>query len=425
MPKISIRMKVIQRQHYLNQLISGQGNGLIKVITGIRRCGKSFLLFNIFYDYLLSQGVREDHIIKIALDDLLNEDYRNPRKLLSYIKNYIKDTSVYYILLDEVQMIDSFVGVLNSLLHISNADVYVTGSNSKFLSTDIATEFRGRGDEIRIYPLSFAEYLSAYDGEKFDAWRDYCMYGGLPLILNIDSVQKKSVYLRNLYNTVYKKDLIERHNIKKEDEFDSLAKIMASSIGALCNPNKLSNTFTSVGHVELRAETISSYLSYMQDAFLLEKTQRFDIKGKKYIGTLSKYYFTDTGLRNALLDFRQQEESHLMENIIYNELRIRGFLVDVGQVELRSYSKTNGTIRKQFEVDFVANLGSKRYYIQSALSIPDSDKMAQESASLINISDSFKKVIVVKDNIVPWHNDNGILILNLFDFLLRPDSLDY
>lgn len=418
-------MKIIERQHYLDQLISGRGNGLIKVITGIRRCGKSFLLFNIFYDYLLSQGISEEHIIKIALDDLLYEDYRNPRKLLSYISSCIKDTSVYYILLDEIQMADSFVDVLNSLLHISNADVYVTGSNSKFLSTDIATEFRGRGDEIRIYPLSFAEYLSAYDGEKSDAWRDYCIYGGLPLVLNIDSDHKKNSYLRNLYNTVYKKDLIERNGIKKEAEFDSLAKIMASSIGAPCNPNKLSNTFTSVGHVKLQAETIGSYLSYMQDAFLLEKAQRFDIKGKKYIGTLSKYYFTDTGIRNALLDFRQQEESHLMENIIYNELRIRGFLVDVGQVELRSYSKTRGTVRKQLEVDFVANLGSKRYYIQSALSLPDSDKMAQESASLINISDSFKKVIIVKDNIAPWHNEDGILIIGLFDFLLKPDSLDF
>lgn len=418
-------MKIIERKHYLNQLISGRGNGLIKVITGIRRCGKSFLLFNIFYDYLVSQGVSEDHIIKIALDDLLYEEYRNPRKLLSYIRNRIKNNSVYYILLDEIQMTDGFVGVLNSLLHISNADVYVTGSNSKFLSTDIATEFRGRGDEIRIYPLSFAEYFSVYDGEKSDAWRDYCMYGGLPLILNIDSEQKKSNYLRNLYNTVYKKDLIERNGIKKETEFDTLAKIMASSIGAPCNPNKLSNTFTSVGRVTLGTETIASYLSYLQDAFVLEKAQRFDIKGKKYIGTLSKYYFTDPGLRNALLDFRQQEESHIMENIIYNELRIRGFLVDIGLVELRSYSKANGTIRKQLEVDFVANLGSKRYYIQSALSIPDNDKMAQESASLIHISDNFKKIIIVKDNIAPWHNENGILIISLFDFLLKPNSLDF
>lgn len=425
MPKISIGMKVIERKNYLRQLIAGQGNGLIKVVTGIRRCGKSFLLFNIFYDYLLSQGVREDHVIKIALDDFLYEEYHNPRKLLSHIRSCIKDTSVYYILLDEVQMADNFVGVLNSLLHIDNADVYVTGSNSKFLSTDIATEFRGRGDEIRIYPLSFSEYFSVYDGDKSDAWRDFCIYGGLPLILNIDSEQKKGNYLRNLYNTVYKKDIIERNGIKKENEFDTLAKFMASAIGSPCNPHKLSNTFASAGHVKLGAETIASYLAGMQDAFLLEKSQRFDIKGKKYIGTLSKYYFTDIGLRNALLDFRQQEESHLMENIIYNELRIRCFLVDVGQVELRSYSKVGGTVRKQLEVDFVANLGSKRYYIQSALSIPDVDKMAQEAASLVNISDSFKKVIIVKDNIAPWHNEDGILILSLFDFLLKPDSLEF
>ena len=418
-------MQTIKRENYLNQLISGQNNGLIKVITGIRRCGKSFLLFNLFHDFLLSQGVDESHIIEIALDDLLNEAYRNPRQLLSYIKKRMTDQSIYYILLDEVQMLDDFVGTLNSLLHIRNADIYVTGSNSKFLSTDIATEFRGRGDEIRIHPLSFAEFFSAYGGDKYDAWRDYYTYGGLPLVLNLDSASKKVNYLRNLYHTVYKKDLLERNNIKKIDEFDKVTRIMASTIGAPCNPNKLSHTFKSVENVDLKPETITTYLSHLQDAFVLEKALRFDIKGKKYIGTLPKYYFTDTGLRNALLDFRQLEETHLMENIIYNELRIRGFLVDVGQVELRSYSKAKGTVRKQLEVDFVANLGSKRYYIQSALSMPDKDKMMQESASLDNIADSFKKVIIVKDNIVPWHNEKGFLILSLFDFLLKEDSLEY
>lgn len=418
-------MQTIKRDTYLNQLISGQGNGLIKVITGIRRCGKSFLLFNLFHTYLLSQGVSEDHIISVALDDLLNETFRDPHKLLSYIRSRITDNTRYYILLDEVQMLDDFVGALNSLLYIKNVDVYVTGSNSKFLSTDIATEFRGRGDEIHIYPLAFAEYFSVYNGDKYDAWREYCMYGGFPLIVNLDSDQKKANYLRNLYQTVYKKDLIERNRIKKVDEFDKLVKIMASSIGAPCNPNKLSNTFKSVENVVLKPETINSYLSCLQDAFLLEKALRFDIKGKKYIGTLSKYYFTDIGLRNALLDFRQQEETHLMENVIYNELRIRGFLVDVGHVEVRTYNKAQGTVRKHLEVDFVANLGSRRYYIQSALSIPDSEKMAQESASLNNISDSFKKVLIVKDNILPWHNEKGFLILGLFDFLLKEESLEY
>lgn len=418
-------MKIISRQTYLDQLIAGRHNGLIKIITGIRRCGKSYLLFKLFHEYLLSQGVAEDHIIGIALDDLLNEDYRNPRTLLTYIRGRMTDNDLYYILLDEVQMMDNFVGALNSLLHVQNADVYVTGSNSKFLSTDIATEFRGRGDEIHIYPLSFAEFLSAYEGDRLDAWSEYCTYGGLPLVLSLDTVQKKVSYLRNLYNTVYLKDIVERNGIKKVSEFDKLVKIMASSIGSPCNPHKLSNTFKSVENTDLNAETIGFYLSYLQEAFLLEKSLRFDIKGKKYIGTLPKYYFTDPGLRNALLDFRQQEETHLMENIIYNELRVKGFMVDVGLVEIRSRNTDGGSIRKQLEVDFVANLGSKRYYIQSALAIPDTDKMAQESASLHHIPDSFKKVIIVKDNITPWHNENGILILGLFDFLLKPDSLDY
>lgn len=418
-------MLIIERNTYLQQLISGRDNGLIKVVTGIRRCGKSFLLFKLFYDYLLSQGVSDSHIIRIALDDLLYEEYRNPRHLLAYIKEQITDLSTYYILLDEVQMMDNFVGALNSLMHIDNVDIYVTGSNSKFLSSDIATEFRGRGDEIRIYPLSFFEYFSVYEGSMHDAWSKYCLYGGLPLVIGLDTEQKKASYLHNLYSTVYRKDLEERNNIKKIDEFDKLVKIMASSIGAPCNPNKLSNTFKSVENSDLTPETIGCYLSYLQDAFLLEKALRYDIKGKKYIGALSKYYFTDIGLRNSVLDFRQQEESHIMENVIYNELRIRGYNVDVGFVEKRSRNNVGGTIRKQLEVDFVANLGSKRYYIQSALSIPDADKMEQESASLRNISDNFKKIIIVKDNASPWYNTNGILILGLFDFLLKPHSLEY
>lgn len=417
-------MHIIERNTYLTQLISGRNNGLIKIVTGIRRCGKSFLLFNLFYDYLLSQDVPDNHIIKIALDDLQYEEYKNPHKLLAYIREQITDQSIYYILLDEVQMMDNFVGALNSLMHIGNADIYVTGSNSRFLSSDIATEFRGRGDEIHIYPLSFSEYFSVYEGDKRDAWSEYCLYGGLPLVIGLDSQQKKANYLRNLYNTVYRKDLEERNNIKKVDKFDKLVKIMASSIGAPCNPYKLSNTFKSVENTDLKPETIGNYLSHLQDAFLLEKALRYDIKGKKYIGTLSKYYFTDIGLRNAVLDFRQQEESHIMENVIYNELRIRGFSVDVGQVEKRS-NNGGSTVRKQLEVDFVANLGSRRYYIQSALSIPDTEKMNQESASLKNISDNFKKIIIVKENTSPWYNTNGILILGLFDFLLKADSLEY
>lgn len=417
-------MQEVKRNNYLNQLISSRQNGLIKIITGIRRCGKSYLLFKLFHEYLTSQNVDENHIIEIALDDLMNEEYRNPHKLLLYIKERMTDKSLYYILLDEVQMMDDFVGVLNSLLHVENADVYVTGSNSKFLSTDIATEFRGRGDEIHVYPFSFAEFFSVCKGEKQDAWKNYFTYGGLPLVSSLETEQKKITYLRNLYHTVYIKDIVERNNIKKVPEFNKLVKIMASSIGSPCNPNKLSRTFKSVENTELNSETIGFYLSYLQEAFLIEKSLRFDIKGKKYIGTLSKFYFTDPGLRNVIIDFRQQEETHLMENILYNELRMRGFLVDVGLVEIRTTNKLNGTIRKQYEVDFVVNFGSKRYYVQSALSIPDSEKMSQESAALNHIPDSFKKVIITKDNISPWHDEKGILILGLFDFLLNPDSLD-
>jgi len=414
----------IKRDIYLNQLISGMGNGLIKIVTGIRRCGKSYLLFKLFRNHLLASGIDKKHIIEMALDDLLNEEFTDPHKLLYHIRQQIKDDGTYYVLLDEIQMVDNFVRVLNSLLHIDSVDVYVTGSNSRFLSSDIATEFRGRGDEIRLHPLSFAEFLSAYDGDKSDAWRDYSTYGGLPQVLSLDSATKKASYLRNLYETVYMKDIVERNKIKKTAEFDKIVKIMASSIGSPCNPNKLSNTFRSVEGVSLHAETIGFYLSYLQDAFLISKALRFDIKGRKYIGTLPKYYFSDIGLRNAIIDFRQQEETHIMENIVYNELCIRGFLVDVGLVETRSYSKQAGTERKQLEVDFVANLGSNRYYVQSALAIPDAEKMAQETNSLRHIPDSFKKVIVVKDNIAPWHNNDGILIISLFDFLLNFSSID-
>lgn len=417
-------MKEIKRNSYLKQLISGKQNGLIKIVTGIRRCGKSYLLFKIFRNHLLEQGVTPDHIISLALDDILNEEYCDPKKLVLYIKENIKDSQIHYVLLDEVQMVDNFVGALNSLLHIDNVDVYVTGSNSKFLSSDIATEFRGRGDEIRIYPLSFSEFLSEYNGDKNDAWRDYITYGGLPLILSLESSQQKSNYLHNLYQTVYLKDLIDRNGIKKAVEFDALTKVMASSIGSPCNPNKLSNTFKSVSNTDLSSITIDNYLGFLQDAFLLEKASRYDIKGKKYIGTLSKYYFVDMGLRNCLLGFRQIEETHLMENVIYNELRSRGYLVDVGVVETRTRTENQGMLRKQLEIDFVVNNGSKRYYIQSALSLPNEEKIDQEMASLKNVSDSFQKIIIVKDNIVPHHNKSGILFINLYDFLLNREILE-
>ena len=422
--KFKVTMKEIKRNSYLKQLISGKQNGLIKIVTGIRRCGKSYLLFKIFRNHLLEQGVTPDHIISLALDDILNEEYCDPKKLVLYIKENIKDSQIHYVLLDEVQMVDNFVGALNSLLHIDNVDVYVTGSNSKFLSSDIATEFRGRGDEIRIYPLSFSEFLSEYNGDKNDAWRDYITYGGLPLILSLESSQQKSNYLHNLYQTVYLKDLIDRNGIKKAVEFDALTKVMASSIGSPCNPNKLSNTFKSVSNTDLSSITIDNYLGFLQDAFLLEKASRYDIKGKKYIGTLSKYYFVDMGLRNCLLGFRQIEETHLMENVIYNELRSRGYLVDVGVVETRTRTENQGMLRKQLEIDFVVNNGSKRYYIQSALSLPNEEKIEQEMASLTNVSDSFQKIIIVKDNIVPHHNESGILFINLYDFLLNREILE-
>ena len=422
--KFKVTMKEIKRNSYLKQLISGKQNGLIKIVTGIRRCGKSYLLFKIFRNHLLEQGVTPDHIISLALDDILNEEYCDPKKLVLYIKENIKDSQIHYVLLDEVQMVDNFVGALNSLLHIDNVDVYVTGSNSKFLSSDIATEFRGRGDEIRIYPLSFSEFLSEYNGDKNDAWRDYITYGGLPLILSLESSQQKSNYLHNLYQTVYLKDLIDRNGIKKTVEFDALTKVMASSIGSPCNPNKLSNTFKSVSNTDLSSITIDNYLGFLQDAFLLEKASRYDIKGKKYIGTLSKYYFVDMGLRNCLLGFRQIEETHLMENVIYNELRSRGYLVDVGVVETRTRTENQGMLRKQLEIDFVVNNGSKRYYIQSALSLPNEEKIEQEMASLKNVSDSFQKIIIVKDNIVPHHNESGILFINRYDFLLNREILE-
>lgn len=415
----------IARNLYLNQLIAGQENGLIKIVTGIRRCGKSYLLFKLFHDYLVSKGIKEDHIIKVALDDLMNEELREPHTLLKYIRSRIQDDKPYYILLDEVQLVPRFHEVLNSLLHVQNADVYVTGSNSKFLSKDVVTEFRGRGDEIHLYPLSFSEFMQGYPEDKHNGWREYYTFGGLPLVLSLETGQKKSEYLKNLYESVYFVDIVERNKIRNKSEFDELARIIASSIGSPCNPTKLSNTFKSVKNVTLSSGSVARYLSYMEYAFLIEKSLRYNIKGKKYINTLSKYYFSDLGIRNALLGFRQQEESHIMENIIYNELRTRGFHVDVGMVEERTTDKNNRTIRKQYEVDFVANQGNKRYYIQSAFAMPNEAKIRQETASLTRIDDSFKKIIIVKDNIMPKRDEKGIVTIGIMDFLLYPDSLDY
>lgn len=408
----------IQRNFYLQQLIDGRRNGLIKIITGIRRCGKSYLLFTLFYQYLKANGIAEDHIIKIALDDIESADLREPLALYRYIKGQMKDAGLYYILLDEVQLVARFEEVLNSLLRIDNADVYVTGSNSRFLSSDIITEFRGRGDEIHLYPLSLSEYCDGTGQRPIDAWKDYYTYGGLPHVLSLETEKKKIDYLANLFESVYLIDILERHRIKNKSEFEELLRIVASGIGAPTNTTKLSNTFKSVKKVNISYNTIDKYLGYMQEAFILEKATRYDIKGKKYIGSLSKYYFTDMGIRNVLLGLRQQEESHIMENVIYNELRRRGCKVDVGMVEQRSIDTSGNWQRKQLEVDFVVNEGCLRYYIQSALALPDEDKRKQEMASLLRINDSFKKIIIVKDDIKPWTDENGILTIGLIDFLM-------
>lgn len=396
---------------------------MIKIITGIRRCGKSFLLFDIFHEYLISTGVDEDHIIEVALDDRTNAELRDPDKILYYIKSRIKDNGQYFVLLDEVQMIDDFPGVMNSILHMRNVDAYVTGSNSRFLSKDVVTEFRGRGQDIHMYPLSFSEYYSATGGDLSRCWRNYCTYGGLPQILMLPDAKAKRDYLTHLADTVYIADVVERHKVRNKPELDELLQILASSIGSPCNPLKLANTFKSLKKVIISNKTISKYLGYLCDAFLIEKALRYNIKGKKYINTLAKYYFTDMGIRNALLDFRQLEQSHLMENIIYNELLYRGYSVDVGVVEAVRKDENGKSIRKQFEVDFVANDSDSRYYIQSAYTIPDEEKMIQETNSFRNIDDSFKRVLIVKDDMTPYHNDNGILVIGLYDFLLDQELM--
>ena len=412
-------MREIKREKYLNKIIDKKENGLIKVVTGIRRCGKSFLLDPLYKEYLLNTGVNENHIIKLDLDERKNSVFLDPDKLDEYVRSLIVDEDMYFLILDEVQKVEDFESVLNGFLHIRNLDVYVTGSNSKFLSSDIITEFRGRGDEIRIYPLSFSEFNSAFDGTEEEAWEQYVTYGGLPRILSFKSEIEKSNYLKQLFEKTYLSDIVERNNIQKVDVLDSVVNILASSIGSLTNPNKLSNTFESNGIKDVSVNTLTAYIKYLQDSFLIEKSERYDVKGKKYIQTPYKFYFTDIGLRNCRLNFRQQEETHMMENIIYNELLYRGYNVDVGVVEIRK-----GDNKKQVEVDFVCNQFNKRYYIQSVLSLPTREKTLQEERPLMNIPDNFKKIIVVKDNKKSWITEEGILVLGLKEFLLNQNSLD-
>lgn len=414
----------IKRDKYLNDLINRMHNGMIKVVTGIRRCGKSYLLFNIFKNYLLEQGVPASHIIMIELDQRKNKKYRDPDVILDYIESLIEEDGQYYIMLDEVQMLQEFEEVLNSLLHIRNADVYVTGSNSKFLSKDVITEFRGRGDEIHIYPLTFKEFMEAYDGDMYHGWAEYVVYGGLPLTVTMKTEEQKISYLTNLFKETYLRDIIERYHIEKIQELEDLINILASSIGSLTNPPKLEATFKSVIQSTISLNTIRQYIEYLEAAFIINKANRYNVKGRKYIGTPLKYYFEDVGLRNARLGFRQVEETHLMENVIYNELRSRGYSVDVGMVEKRGVNKDGKEYRSQLEIDFVANLGSKRYYIQSAFSMPTEEKRIQEKASLVNINDSFKKIIIVKDIVNVTRDEAGITTMSIYDFLLKENSLE-
>lgn len=414
----------IKRDKYLSDLINRMHNGMIKVVTGIRRCGKSYLLFNIFKKYLLEQGVPVSHIITIELDQRKNKKYRDPDAILDYIESLMEDDEQYYIMLDEVQMLQEFEEVLNSLLHIRNADIYVTGSNSKFLSKDVITEFRGRGDEIHIYPLTFKEFMEAYDGDIYRGWAEYVVYGGLPLTVTMKTEEQKINYLTNLFKETYLKDIIERHHIEKTQELEDLVNILASAISSLTNPPKIEATFKSAIQSTISLNTIRQYIEYLEDAFIINKANRYNVKGRKYIGTPLKYYFEDVGLRNARLGFRQIEETHLMENIIYNELRSRGYSVDVGVVEKRGTDESGKEYKNQLEIDFVANFGSKRYYIQSAFSMPTEEKRIQEKTSLVNVKDSFKKIIVVKDVMNVARDEDGITTMSIYDFLLKENSLE-
>lgn len=429
-------MKLVKRDLYLNKLIDKMDNGLIKIITGIRRCGKSYLLFRIFRNYLIESGVKESNIISLALDDDRYREYRNPDKLSEFLySKIINPQEMYYVLLDEVQFAISekelkskeqirLYGILNGLLRLENVDIYVTGSNSKFLSSDIMTEFRGRGDEVRVYPFSFSEFYSSFlNKDKYEAWNEYSSYGGLPMLLTKKSDSEKIGYLKDLLQKTYIQDVVERNHLKGNVVIDTLVDILASSVGSLTNPSKLARTFVS-NNIKTTDVTLSTYIDFLSDAFLINKAQRYDIKGKSYINSPFKFYFTDIGLRNCRLNFRQQEQTHIMENIIYNELLIRGYNVDVGIIEHTIRNKQNKKQLIQLEVDFVCNNGNNRYYVQSAFSIPSEEKMVQETASLDKIDDSFKKIIVTQDYGKPWKNEKGYLIINILDFLLNPNSLD-
>ena len=415
----------IERPNYIQQLVDSKDNGLIKIVTGLRRVGKSYLLKTLFKKHLLNAGVKKDHILIIDLEDMKNRDFRNPDYLLDWIDKQMLDDEQYYIIIDEVQRVDEFVDMLGSLVVKDGVDVYVTGSNSRFLSSDIATEFRGRGEEIHVCPLTFKEFMTVYEGDIVDGWQEYYTYGGLPKILSIKGEEKKAIYLRNLYRTVYLKDIYERHNIENKTEFEELVKILASSIGSPVNPTNLANTFKSVKRLNhITDKTIETYIGYLTDAFMIEKAERYDIKGKKYIGTTPKYYFKDLGLRNAILAFRQTEENHLMENVIYNEMRHRGFLVDVGNVCIRVKTDEGKWQRVTLEVDFVCNLGSRRYYLQSAFRLPDAEKMEQEKRSLKQIGDAFKKMVIVGERLKVRRDDFGIVITGIYEFLFDPNILD-
>lgn len=415
----------IKRNHYLNILISKKNNGLIKVITGMRRCGKSYLLFTLFKEYLLKEGVDEKHIIEIAFDTFENKHLRDPYVLYPYLKEQIKDESMYYVLLDEVQLLEDFESILNSLIRMKNVDVYVTGSNARFLSKDVITEFRGRGDEVHMYPLSFAEFMSVYKGAKQDGWNEYMLYGGIPLVLDFSTPDQKITFLKTLFEETYISDIVGRHNIRNKAELEELLNILSSAICSLTNPVKLSATFQSVKKKNISNVTIKRYIDYLCDAYLIDSAIRYDVKGRKYIDTPVKYYFTDMGLRNARLNFRQIEETHSMENIIFNELKMRGFNVDVGVIMQYGTNEKGNSVRKQLEIDFVCNKGSKRYYIQSAYAIPDRAKMEQEQRSLMLTGDFFKRMIITKDTPAPYYNESGVLIMSVYDFLLNENSLDY
>lgn len=412
---------IFERDKYLNKLIAGRGNGLVKIITGVRRCGKSFLLFNIWHNWLLGQGVAPDHIVEIQLDDFRNKKFRDPEALLSYIDSMVKDDgNPYYVVLDEVQLVDDFVEVVLSLTHMRNVDVYVSGSNSRFLSSDVVTEFRGRGDEIRVWPLTFSEYLSGVGGDIRKAWIDYYTFGGLPQVALLESEEKKIDYLKNLYEFTYLRDVIERNHLRNPEGMRELVRVLASTIGSSSNPARIANTFKSAQNVAIKRDTIKQYISFIKDAFLIEEALRYDVKGRKYIGTETKYYFVDMGIRAAILNYRQQEETHIMENIIYNELRSRGYSVDVGLVEVKGSCS-----RKQLEVDFVVNRPPYRVYIQSAFRMPSPEKEQQERRPLLAINDHFKKIVIVGDDIHRKEDEYGVLTVSLLDFLTNNKILDF